>query len=105
MPILIFAILGAYSLRNLAFDIWLTIGFGVLGYLMKKLSFPVPPVVLALVLGYLVETNFRTALVTSRGSYSIFLTDPVSVVFLVLSLASILYPIWRSWRAKSAAAA
>lgn len=100
--ILIFAILGAYSLRNLAFDIWLTIGFGVLGYLMKKLSFPVPPVVLALVLGYLVETNFRTALVTSRGSYGIFMTDPVSVVFLILSLASILYPIWRSWRAKSA---
>jgi putative tricarboxylic transport membrane protein len=103
--ILVFAILGAYSLRNLAFDIWLTIGFGVLGYLMKKLSFPVPPVVLALVLGYLVETNFRTALVTSRGSYGIFMTDPVSVVFLILSGASILYPIWRSWRAKSARAA
>ncbi len=103
--ILIFAILGAYSLRNLAFDVWLTIGFGVLGYLMKKLSFPVAPVVLALVLGYLVETNFRTALVTSRGSYSIFFTDPVSAVFLALSLASILYPMWRSWRDKSTAAA
>ncbi|WP_414472659.1 tripartite tricarboxylate transporter permease [Microvirga sp. M2] len=99
--ILIFAILGAYSLRNLAFDVWLTIAFGALGYLMKKLSFPVAPVVLALVLGYLVETNFRTALVTSRGSYSIFFTDPVSVIFLVLSLASILYPVWRSWREKT----
>ncbi|MEZ0168961.1 tripartite tricarboxylate transporter permease [Microvirga sp. TS319] len=99
--ILIFAILGAYSLRNLAFDVWLTIAFGALGYLMKKLSFPVAPVVLALVLGYLVETNFRTALVTSRGSYSIFFTDPVSVIFLVLSLVSILYPAWRSWREKT----
>lgn len=103
--ILVFAILGAYSLRNLAFDVWLTIGFGALGYLMKKLSFPVPPVVLALVLGYLVETNFRTALVTSRGSYSIFFTDPVSVIFLALSVASIVYPIWRAWRSKNASAA
>ncbi|MXQ14247.1 tripartite tricarboxylate transporter permease [Microvirga makkahensis] len=103
--ILIFAILGAYSLRNLAFDVWLTVGFGVLGYLMKKLSFPVAPVVLALVLGYLVETNFRTALVTSRGSYGIFFTDPVSAVFLALSLASILYPMWRSRRDKRIKAA
>jgi putative tricarboxylic transport membrane protein len=100
--ILIFAILGAYSLRNLAFDVWLTLGFGMIGYLMKKLAFPVAPVVLALVLGYLVETNFRTALVTSRGSYSIFFTDPVSLVFLLLSVASILFPIWRAWREKNA---
>ena len=96
--ILVFALLGAYALRNLTFDIWLTLGFGLVGYAMKKLSFPVAPVVLAMVLGYMVETNFRTALVTSQGSYAIFFTDPVSVIFLVLSIFSVCLPVWRSLR-------
>ncbi|MBP1849515.1 tripartite tricarboxylate transporter permease [Rhizobium halophytocola] len=100
--IMVFAVLGAYALRNLTFDIWLTLGFGLIGYLMKKLQFPVAPVVLALVLGYLVETNFRTALVTSQGSYSIFFTDPVSALFLVLSVVSIVLPLWRKRREKKA---
>ncbi|AZV93339.1 MULTISPECIES: tripartite tricarboxylate transporter permease [Kerstersia] len=93
--IIVFAILGAYALRNLQFDIWLTLGFGALGYLMKKLSFPVAPVVLAMVLGYMVESNFRTALVSSQGSYDIFITEPVSAVFLALSVLSIVLPLWR----------
>ena len=91
--IIVFACLGAYALRNLQFDIWLTLGFGLLGYLMKKLSFPVAPVVLALVLGYMVESNFRTALVSSQGNYSIFLTEPASALFLTLAVLSIVMPL------------
>ncbi|GAA0610485.1 tripartite tricarboxylate transporter permease [Paenochrobactrum glaciei] len=93
--VMIFAILGAFAIRNLMFDVWITLGFGVVGYFMKKLKFPVPPVILAMVLGYLIETNYRTALVSSQGSYSIFVTDPVSLIFLVLSLISIMIPIVR----------
>ncbi|MEW5422473.1 tripartite tricarboxylate transporter permease [Amorphus sp. 3PC139-8] len=96
--IMAFAILGAFALRNLTFDIWITLGFGFVGYVMKKLSFPVAPVVLAMVLGYLIEMNFRSALVTSQGSYAIFVTDPISLLFLLLSLVSLLLPVWRHWR-------
>lgn len=95
-----FAILGAFAIRNLMFDVWLTLGFGAIGYVMKKLDFPVAPVILAMVLGYLVESNYRTALVSSQGDYSIFVTDPVSLLFLILSLVSILVPLRRAWRAR-----
>ncbi|MEH6776485.1 MAG: tripartite tricarboxylate transporter permease, partial [Cereibacter changlensis] len=101
--IMAFAVLGAFAIRNLMFDVWLTLGFGLLGYVMKKLSFPVAPVILAMVLGYLIESNYRTALVSSRGDYMIFLTDPISVLFLILSLISIMVPIRRAWRARRAA--
>ena len=101
--ILVFASLGAYALRNLSFDIWLTLGFGVLGYLMKKLSFPVAPVVLAMVLGYMVESNFRTALVTSQGDYSIFLTEPASALFLGLAALSIIMPLRSQMRRRKQA--
>ena len=93
--IMAFAVLGAFAIRNLMFDVYLMLGFGLVGYLMKKLRFPVAPIVLAMVLGYLVESNYRTALVSSQGDYMIFITDPVSLLFLVLSLVSLLTPLWR----------
>ncbi|NWJ25313.1 tripartite tricarboxylate transporter permease [Rhizobium sp. RM] len=98
--ILAFAVLGSFAIRNLMFDVWMTLGFGLLGYLMKKLSFPVAPVILAMVLGYLIESNYRTALVSSQGSYMIFLTDPISVLFLILSAVSLAVPIYRLWSAR-----
>ena len=98
-----FAILGAFAIRNLMFDVWLTLAFGAIGYVMKKLDFPVAPVILAMVLGYLIESNYRTALVSSQGDYSIFLTDPVSLLFLVLSLVSVLVPLRRAWRRRALA--
>ena len=101
--ILTFAVLGAFAIRNLMFDVWMTLAFGLIGYVMKKLSFPVAPVILAMVLGYLVESNYRTALVSSQGSYMVFLTDPISVLFLALSLVSIGVPIYRAWSVRRTA--
>lgn len=103
--ILAFAVLGSFAIRNLMFDVWMTLGFGLLGYFMKKLSFPVAPVILAMVLGYLIESNYRTALVSSQGSYMVFLTDPISVLFLILSVLSLAVPIYRGRAARRAAAA
>jgi putative tricarboxylic transport membrane protein len=100
--IMAFAVLGAFAIRNLMFDVYLMLGFGVLGYLMKKLKFPVPPVILAMVLGYLIESNYRTALVSSQGDYSIFVTDPISLLFLLLSLVSLATPFWRAAQARRA---
>ncbi|WP_313291604.1 tripartite tricarboxylate transporter permease [Rhizobium rhizoryzae] len=102
--ILAFAVLGSFAIRNLMFDVWMTLGFGLLGYLMKKLNFPVAPVILAMVLGYLIESNYRTALVSSQGSYMIFLTDPISMLFLILSAISLAVPIYRVWSARRVAA-
>ncbi|MVA12165.1 hypothetical protein GOZ78_19295 [Agrobacterium vitis] len=98
--IMTFAVLGAFAIRNLMFDVWMTLGFGLVGYMMKKLNFPVAPIILAMVLGYLVESNYRVALVSSQGDYTVFLTDPISALFLALSLVSIAVPIRRAWRAR-----
>lgn len=102
--IMAFAVLGAFAIRSLMFDVWMTLGFGLLGYAMKKLAFPVAPVILAMVLGYLIESNYRTALVASQGDYAVFVTDPISLVFLILSLISVLVPLRRAWRARRARA-
>lgn len=99
--IMAFAVLGAFAIRNLMFDVYLMLGFGVIGYLMKKLDFPVPPVILAMVLGYLIESNYRTALVSSQGDHMIFVTDPISLLFLVLSVVSLAVPLWRGFRKRS----
>ena len=88
------AMLGAFALRNLMFDVYMTIAFGILGYILKKFKIPMAPIILSMVLGYLIETNYRTALVTSHGDYSIFVTSPLSLLFLVLSALSLLLPVW-----------
>ncbi|MDB5505526.1 MAG: protein of unknown function transrane [Devosia sp.] len=90
--VLALCIIGAYSVRNLVFDIWLAVGFGVLGYAMKLLRLPVAPMVLSLVIFELVEGNFRRSLMIARGNYSIFISDPLSASFLTLSALVILWP-------------
>ena len=93
VAILILGTVGAYTLRSLMFDVYVTFAFGVVGYVLRKFKFPMPPIVLAMVLGYLIESNFRTALVMSQGSYSIFFESPMSLVFIVLSIGTFVWPL------------
>ena len=83
---------GTYGYNNSIIDVWLMFGFGLLGYLLKKLDFPVTPIILALVLGGILEENFRRALIISRGSYDIFITHPISVGLLIMAVLSLLSP-------------
>jgi putative tricarboxylic transport membrane protein len=100
------SLIGAYSLGNDTFDMGLALFFGVLGYLMRRFGFPLAPAVLALVLGFIVETNYRRALTISGGSQMIFITDPISLSLLLLALGSFLIPIFRMlWRKKGGASA
>ncbi|MBC7338707.1 MAG: tripartite tricarboxylate transporter permease [Firmicutes bacterium] len=94
--IVVFCMVGAYTLDNNLFDVWLMLLFGVLGYLMKKLDYPPAPLVLALVLGNLVETSLRQSLIISGGSMAIFVTRPISAVLLAIAAAVLLAPALRS---------
>ncbi len=91
--IVVLSLIGAYTIRTLMFDVYLTVLFGIIGYLLKKVGFSMAPILLAMVLGYLIESNFRTALVSTEGDYSIFLTDGVSLLFLVLSIFAVFWPL------------
>lgn len=90
--ILAMSFVGAYAVNNSMTDVWIMFSFGVLGYIMKRLDFPVAPVVLALVLGPMAEESFRQALFMSNGDFFIFLRRPIAVSLLGLSLISLSLP-------------
>jgi putative tricarboxylic transport membrane protein len=103
--ILLFCLIGVYSIGNAVFDIYVMILFGVVGYLMKKLDYEPAPLVLAFVLGPLLENNLRKALILSQGSFGIFFVRPISAVCLVLALLLLLSPLLPAMRAKREAVA
>ena len=87
------AIIGAYGKDYNMVDVWLMIGFGFLGYILRKYKFPVTPVILALVLGGILEENFRRALTMSNGDYSIFWSKPISLTLLIMAVLSLGSPL------------
>ena len=87
MPlILLFCLIGAYSLNNNAFEVLIMIIFGVVGYILRKYEYEEAPLVLAFILGPMLETNFRQSLIISSGHLSIFLTRPICGAAMVLSV-------------------
>jgi len=81
--IVLLCMVGAYSLRNSIADILIMIVFGILGYLMRKLQYEAAPLIMAFVLGPLLELNLRRSLIISDGSFSIFFLRPISCTILV----------------------
>ncbi|GAB3553568.1 tripartite tricarboxylate transporter permease [Arthrobacter tumbae] len=89
-------ILGAYTIRNSMFDVLLVVLFGALGYLMKKFGFEPGPLVLAFVLGELLESNLRRSLLVLEGDVSGFLTRPISATLLVIFVLVAVGPMIKS---------
>ncbi len=86
MPlVLIFCLIGAYSLNNNPMEVVLMIVFGVVGYILRKFEYEEAPLVLAFVLGPMMETNFRQSMIISGGSLAIFVTRPICAAMTVLS--------------------
>jgi putative tricarboxylic transport membrane protein len=97
MPLIItIAATGIFATDNNVFDMWIMFFFGFIGYLMRKLGFPHAPMVLALVLGRLVEMSLRQSLTISHGSVSIFFTRPISAVLMVIAILSLFSPLFHS---------
>lgn len=94
--VLVLAVLGAYSLNNNLFEVFLMLFFGAIGFVMKKQGFPVAPLVLTLVLGKLLERNWRRSLIMSQGSWGIFLDSPIAVGILVVLGVTLIAPF--AWR-------
>jgi putative tricarboxylic transport membrane protein len=95
-------LLGSYATQNDISAVWTTIVFGIAGYALKKIDIQPAPIVLALILGYLTETNFRRALLASADDPTVFLSSPVSVACLLLSLGIFLLPFIRSSKTQKA---
>jgi putative tricarboxylic transport membrane protein len=94
--ILVICAVGAYTVHNSMFDVWLMLAFGVTGYIFTKLGYPLPPLVLAIVLGDKAEESFRQAMLSSQGSLSIFFSNWLVGTIMTLGLILLLWPL-ASW--------
>ncbi len=92
--ILVICAVGAYTVHNALLDISVMLVFGVIGYLFKKLGYPLAPLVLALVLGDMAESSFRQAMLLSRGSLSIFWSSPLVAIIVTLALLMLFWPLF-----------
>jgi putative tricarboxylic transport membrane protein len=91
--ILVICAVGAYTVHSSMFDVWLMMGFGVMGYVFKKLDYPLAPLVLALVLGDMAENAFRQSLLGSSGSMLVFVSNPLVASITALALLMLFWPL------------
>jgi putative tricarboxylic transport membrane protein len=97
--IVIICTVGAYSVSNSYLDVMLMMGFGILGYLFKKLHYPLAPLVLAIVIGDKAEDAFRQSMLMSRGSLGIFFSNTLVTTLVLLGTALLVLPvIWQTFR-------
>ena len=96
--IILFCLIGAYSLNNSTTDIYIAVIFSLVGLLMKKFAFEPAPLVLAFVLGPLLETALRRSLILSDGSFLIFLQRPISAAFILFSVVVLVAPLFSKLR-------
>ena len=89
--------IGAYTVHNAMLDIWLMLVFGVIGYVFKKLDYPLAPLVLALVLGDLAENALRQSLIMSQGSFAIFFGSPIASALTLVALLFFMLPALTPW--------
>ncbi len=101
--ILLFCLIGAYSLNNSVIEVLIMVGFGLLGYLFKKFEYEAAPLILALVLGPMLEAALRRSMLLSAGSPLIFVTRPISGILMLISFCLLAYPLVPWLRRKRAA--
>jgi putative tricarboxylic transport membrane protein len=94
--ILVICAIGAYTVHNSMFDVWLMLVFGAMGYVFQKLGYPLPPLVLAIVLGDKAEEGFRQAMLGSQGSLAVFWSNPLVASIMGLGLVLLFWPLF-SW--------
>ena len=92
VTIIVFSIVGSYAIQNSTFDVFVCIFAGVFGYLLAKGGFPSGPIVLALILGEMVEANFIRSMMLPPGTYSTFFVRPISLTLIILTCLSLFGP-------------
>jgi len=99
--VLVLCFVGALSIRNNITDLWLMIGFGVIGYLFERFKFPIAPLVLGVILGPLAEESFMNSMISFGNDWTVFFTRPISGTVMVFVILMLLLPFVQKWRARS----
>jgi putative tricarboxylic transport membrane protein len=103
--VLILCFIGALSIRNDVTDLWLMIGFGIIGYLFERLKFPIAPLVLGVILGPLAESAFMNSMISFSNDWTVFFTRPISGTVMLFTIVIFLLPFIQQWRARRRVAA
>ncbi|MCF6410744.1 tripartite tricarboxylate transporter permease [Pseudalkalibacillus salsuginis] len=90
--VVVFCVIGTYTVRNNYFDILIMILFGIIGYILEKYKFPLATIILGVVLGPLTESEFRRSIQMANGDFSIFFTRPISLILIIISVLMLFYP-------------
>jgi putative tricarboxylic transport membrane protein len=94
MPVVfVLCAIGSYAITSRLFDIWVMIGFGLLGFVLREMKYPMAPLVLGIILGDLLDKNLRRGLVLTDGDLTPFFTRPICLVLWLITLTSILLTI------------
>lgn len=89
--VIVLAIVGTYAIQWSIFDLWTMLGFGILGYILRRAGYPLAPIVIGLVLGPICEENLRRSLIFSGGDYAIFFQRPISAAIMTINIVVILW--------------
>ncbi len=98
--IFVFCAVGTFAINNNIYDVFMMIIAGIVGYILVKLDFCMPPIILGLILGKTVEQNLRRTLTISDGSFAIFLHHPIAMVLLAIAVISLFWPIINRYRTR-----
>jgi putative tricarboxylic transport membrane protein len=98
--IIVLCLTGSFAIRNLISDVFIMIFFGILGYLFYKIDLPTAPLAFGLILGPVLEENFRRSLIISRGSWSIFIERPISLCLVAITVIILLLPLFKFKKAR-----
>lgn len=103
VSIAVLGIVGSLAINNNMFDVWLMLGFGLLGYVFERARIPIAPIVIGLVLGMLLDSSLAQSLLIGYGDWSVFLSSPIAIVLLIIAAISILQttPIFRVFQRKA----
>jgi putative tricarboxylic transport membrane protein len=96
--IMVFCVVGTYALDNTMFDVWVMLGFGVLGFMLERARMPLGPFVIGFVLAPLAEAKLRTGLMMTAGSLEPMFTRPLPVLFLLIALGLLVWPLYSDWK-------
>ena len=96
--VLVFSLVGAFAYDNSLRSVWFAVIFGILGFILPKYGYSIIPLLLGIILGPLAETSLRRSLVLSNESLLIFVQRPISLIFLILIILSIIVPLYQKWK-------
>jgi len=100
VTVLVLCIVGSYSINNSSFDVHVTIASGFFGFLLRRMGFPIGPLILGILMGDIIEPNLRRTLIIHDGNWGVFLSRPITFTLILISVLSFAWPALKAWRKK-----